>query len=129
MPRGGYREGAGGKPSWKHGKTKPVRVPISIANKVIEIARILDSMGAEDINSPELLDRIRRPKLLNLSGLPIRALKDGPAVYLSDLVAAGYEIDPPQLVRNLKQRSTLSSLKSQVGEAIERLKHLEDDGL
>lgn len=43
MPRGGKREGAGRKPAWKHQPTKPIKVPIALADDIIKIAKLLDS--------------------------------------------------------------------------------------
>lgn len=47
MTRGGHREKAGRKSSWKSGcryeKTKLIRVPIKLAEKLLEIAHKLDS--------------------------------------------------------------------------------------
>ncbi len=125
MTRGGRREGSGGKPAWKHGKTKPVRVPIALADKILEIARILDATELEEINLQDFLEQLKHPRLVDLSGITIRFVKDGPAVYLADLVKAGYEIKPTQLVRNLKPESSLASLKRQVDQGIEQLKRLE----
>ena len=42
MPRGGKRPGAGVKPTWKHGKTKTIRVPVALAEQILEFARKLD---------------------------------------------------------------------------------------
>ncbi|MGK7898276.1 MAG: hypothetical protein AB4372_32845, partial [Xenococcus sp. (in: cyanobacteria)] len=42
MGRGGYREGAGGKPKWIHGKTKTIRVPEVLADKILELSHMLD---------------------------------------------------------------------------------------
>lgn len=127
MARGGYREGAGGKPKWSYGKTKPVRVPVALAEIVLEIARVLDGKELEEIESKDFIEHIEHPKLIDLSGITVRFVKDGPAVYLSDLVRAGYEVKPSQLIRNLKPESSLSSLKRQVDEAVEQLKQLEDE--
>lgn len=48
MPRGGYRVGAGGKSTWKHGKTMTIRVPKALVNEVKEITKRLDD--SENIN-------------------------------------------------------------------------------
>ena len=39
MPRGGRREGAGGRFKWNHGKTKTIRVPIELADEILEYAQ------------------------------------------------------------------------------------------
>ncbi len=53
MPRGGYREKAGRKSTWKSGcsfsETKLIRVPTKIADKVLEFAHKLDSEGVIDL--------------------------------------------------------------------------------
>lgn len=41
--RGGYRPGSGNKYKWRHGETKPVRIPITIADEVVELAKAIDS--------------------------------------------------------------------------------------
>lgn len=43
MTRGGNREGAGRKFKWKSGETRTIRVPIAIADTVLQIAQALDS--------------------------------------------------------------------------------------
>ena len=91
MPRGGKRPGAGGKPTWKHGRTKPVRVPIVLSERVLEIARILDEEGA-----------LSNQRVIDLSGVSIRQSRLGPTVLLADLLRVGYEIRPEMLVRRLK---------------------------
>ena len=42
MPRGGARENSGRKPKWNLGETKAIRVPVAIADTILEIARRLD---------------------------------------------------------------------------------------
>ena len=95
MPRGGYREGSGGKPSWKHGKTKPVRVPIALEDKILEIARILDEGGSPSTS-----------KVLDLTGIAVMRSESGPVVRLADLVRAGYSIKPERLARSLMLSET-----------------------
>ena len=99
--RGGKREGSGGKPTWRYGKTKPVRVPVALAEKILEIARVLDEEGLE---SP-----VTSSKVIDLTGIAIYSSKDGAMVRLMDLLRAGYEIQPERLVRNLKLKPSLSS--------------------
>lgn len=40
---GGYRLGSGQKPKWRCGKTKPLRIPVSLHEQVIAFAQLLDS--------------------------------------------------------------------------------------
>lgn len=97
MPRGGYRVGAGSKPTWNCGKTKTIRVPELLADRVLEISRLLDegqSLGSETTS-----------KVVDLSGVVILHTTNGPVVRLVDLLRAGYEIRPERLVRSLKLKA------------------------
>jgi hypothetical protein len=49
--RGGVRPGAGRPYKWKHGKTKPIRVPEAIAAEVLAYARELDDRGGSPRSS------------------------------------------------------------------------------
>jgi hypothetical protein len=40
--RGGARPGAGGGARWKHGRTKLVRLPVALLDKIMEVARYMD---------------------------------------------------------------------------------------
>jgi hypothetical protein len=40
--RGGARPGAGGGCRWKHGRTKLVRLPVALVDKILEVARYMD---------------------------------------------------------------------------------------
>ena len=40
--RGGARPGAGGVCRWKHGRTKLVRLPVALLDKILEVARYMD---------------------------------------------------------------------------------------
>ncbi len=89
--RGGRREGAGGKPSWNHGKTKPIRVPIDLADRIIEIARVLDCEGVPLSMAPS--------RVVDLSGISVRQSRDGAVIRLSDLADAGYQLKPDGLMQ------------------------------
>jgi hypothetical protein len=39
---GGARPGAGGGGHWKHGRTKLVRLPVALVDKILEVARYMD---------------------------------------------------------------------------------------
>jgi O-acetyl-ADP-ribose deacetylase (regulator of RNase III) len=54
MSRGGCRSGAGAKPKWKHSETKTIRVPIAIADQVLEIAKMIDQGSRENALEPNL---------------------------------------------------------------------------
>lgn len=110
MARGGKREGAGGRPSWKNGRTKPVRVPIALADKILEIARVLDEEGAEEA--------VTGSKVIDLTGVAIYSSKDGPTVRLIDLVRAGYEIQPERLAKSLMGRFSKVTLLNEIDEIL-----------
>lgn len=110
MARGGKREGAGGRPSWRNGKTKPVRVPVALADKILEIARVLDEEGSEEV--------VTASKVLDLTGIAIYSSKDGPVVRLIDLIRAGYEIQPERLARNLKAQVSKVTLLTEIDEIL-----------
>lgn len=99
MARGGRREGSGGKPSWNNGRTKPVRVPIALADRILEIARVLDDEG-----DPGSLS-----KVIDLTGVAIRHSPQGPVVRLSDLLRVGYRIKPERLARSLRALPSINS--------------------
>src|SRR4028118_1247516 len=40
--RGGARPGAGGGGRWKHGRTKLVRLPVALVDKILKVARYMD---------------------------------------------------------------------------------------
>lgn len=95
MPRGGRRDGAGGKHKWIHGETKVIRVPIQLADRILEIARMLDE-GVP-------LDIVTGSKTLDLSGISIHQAQNGAMVYLKDLLKANYKIRPIALVDKLRK--------------------------
>jgi hypothetical protein len=86
MPRGGKREGAGGKPTWKNGKTKTIRVPIVLAEEILKIARELDEKGT--------IERDTESKLIDLSEITVPEIRGKRFVFLSDLLRVGYELHP-----------------------------------
>jgi hypothetical protein len=96
MPRGGHREGAGGKHKWVHGETKVIRVPVALADQVLAIAKILDEGRS--------LEDVTPSKTIDLSGVSVKYLKDGPVVHLRDLLRAGYKIRPIALVDRLRKQ-------------------------
>lgn len=131
MPRGGYRPGSGGKPTWSHGKTKVIRVPESLAEKLLEVARLLDAgISLAEVTGSKN-EPVTESKVIDLSGISIRAFRDGPGIYLADLLALGYEIRPRKLAQTVKVKSSqakherVQSLKHEVDAAIEQLNLLE----
>jgi len=113
MPRGGYREGAGNKPTWKHGKTKTVRVPEALAEKILGIAKVLDDTEPLDLQDSSY---ISESKVVDLTGVAIHAHTHGAFVYLADLIRIGYTIKPERLVRNLKAIKPVDNLLERIYE-------------
>lgn len=97
MPRGGLRQGAGGVPTWKTGKTKTIRVPIALADEILSIARALDRGEKISLQSKVTSEPVTESKVLDLSRISIRQVNGVIAVYLEDLVKAGYELKPKSL--------------------------------
>ena len=94
MTRGGAREGAGSQSVWKSGKTKVIRVPETLADRVLEYARALD----ENNDSLDLVpEPVTQSKVVNLSGISIQIHNGKLVVYLEDLAKAGFEILPTSL--------------------------------
>jgi hypothetical protein len=89
MPRGGVREGAGGRFKWKHGKTKTIRVPEELVEQILDYAQKLDD-GV-------IIEHETQSKVLDLSGVSIRVCNGKSAVYLEDVAKVGYEILPERL--------------------------------
>lgn len=54
MPRGGARPNSGPQPHWKHGKTKTIRVPIVLADRLLELARELDEVGENEFDTSSI---------------------------------------------------------------------------
>lgn len=94
MPRGGYREGAGGKSKWKHGKTKVIRVPEVLADQVLNYARELDEGKIVTRNVKQITPML---KIIDLSGVSITSISGQMGVRLADLIKKGYKILPDHL--------------------------------
>lgn len=80
---------------WIHGETHQITVPIALSDQILAIARILDR--------GESLEDFIQSKKINLSGVSIRYFKGGAAVYLKDLLNAGYKIRPISLVDKIRK--------------------------
>lgn len=98
MPRGGRRDGAGSKSKWRHGSTKPIRVPVALADQVLDFARALDQ-GA--INFPAQV------YVIDMSGLPIGSVNQKRFVCLQDLMSKGYEIVPLSLAQQVRSEMNI----------------------
>jgi len=90
MPRGGARPGSGSKPKWIHGKTKTIRVPEALADRVLELAQMLDE--------GKRVDDVTKSKYVDLSEVRLYRVNDKPAVFLADLLNTGFTIRPLDLV-------------------------------
>ena len=90
MPRGGYRKGAGGKPKWKHGKTKVIRVPEVLADRIVKYAKDLDTGKVVKQESKVI-------EVIDLSNISLISVSGQMGIRLSDLVKKGYEIRPKRL--------------------------------
>jgi hypothetical protein len=97
MPRGGKREGSGPKSNWKNGKTKTMRVPISLADDILNIARRLD--GQQAVESSGFTQSI------DLSSINIPTIRGKSFVFLEDLMKLGYEIEPLDLAAEVRKQS------------------------
>ena len=63
--RGGIRPGAGNPYKWKHRETKPVRLPIVLIPKILEIARLIDGQEYIDRVEHEFDDEEGKPEYYN----------------------------------------------------------------
>ncbi|MEM6614111.1 MAG: hypothetical protein AAF652_18045 [Cyanobacteria bacterium P01_C01_bin.72] len=100
MPRGGYREGAGGKSTWRHGKTKVIRVPEALSEQILEYARTLDQ------NPDSICDRE-----IDLSGVNLQRANNEYSIKLSSLINLGYIIKPNSLGDTVLQDIYRKSMK------------------
>lgn len=92
MTRGGKREGAGAKPTWNHGKTKTIRVPIALADEILAVARKLD-----DNRFLENVTDSKDTQIIDLTGVPLKVISGEVAVMLSGLVNKGYRLYPDKI--------------------------------
>jgi hypothetical protein len=104
MPRGGAREGAGGLSTWKHGKTKTIRVPEVLAEKVLAIARLLDAnpLSYEPVTGSNIA--VTGSNVIDLSGVQVTQVNGEIAVKLEDLVGIGFALQPRSLAEMVDAR-------------------------
>lgn len=124
MSKGGKREGSGGKSSWNNAKTKVIRVPEVLADRILEIARLLDSELSFETVTPSKNEPVTDSKVIDLSGISVKAFPNGSGVYLVDLVKAGYILKPDVLARLVEKRinsESAFSLKRQISDEIDRI--------
>ena len=112
MPRGGKREGAGAKFKWKHGKTKTIRVPVELADQLLELAKKLDEgetvVSQSEIEETANIDYDTESKVIDLTGVSLVSVSGQVGVRLSDLMLKGYQIEPLRLA-DLVRRSLLKT--------------------
>jgi hypothetical protein len=99
MPRGGYREGSGGKPKWIHGKTKTIRVPEALADRLLELARRMDE------GYP--VGDYTKAKYVDLSGVSVKNVRGKAAVFIEDLLKADFKVRPIKLVDMVRRQIDL----------------------
>ena len=63
--RGGIRPGAGNPYKWKHRETKPLRLPIVLIPKILEIAQLVDGQECIDHVEHESDDEEGKPEYYN----------------------------------------------------------------
>jgi hypothetical protein len=101
MPRGGKREGAGSKPKWKHGKTRTIRVPVELADQILELAKKLDQGEAlvcrSEIQEIAKIDYDTESKVIDLTGVSLISISGQMGVKLKDLILRGYHFKPDRL--------------------------------
>lgn len=103
MPRGGQREGAGGISTWNHGKTKTIRVPIALAEQLLEMAREMDNGEKLTLNQ-KVIEPVTESKVVDLSGVRLTHLNGEIAIRLEDLVKLGYQLHPASLAQMVEAR-------------------------
>ncbi len=118
MTRGGVRLNSGAKGKWKHGKTKSIRVPEALAERILEYARNLDENAIienETESKTDLnlgLDSVAESKVLDLSGISVATLKDRTFVFLDNLLRCGYVLKPDALNDRVLTEIYKNSLKA-----------------
>ena len=96
MARGGKREGSGGKFKWIHGKTKIVRIPEVLADRILDVAQMIDE--------GKTVDDVTQSKYIDLSGITVRSFGGNQGVLIEDLLKAGYKVRPFELLNSVRKR-------------------------
>jgi hypothetical protein len=118
MARGGIRSNSGAKGKWKHGKTKSIRVPVALAEQILEYARnldesaIIESETESKTNYTPISDSVTESKVLDLSGISLGKLKERTFVFLDNLLKSGYVLLPDTLNDQVLTEIYKNSLKA-----------------
>ena len=102
MPKGGVRKNAGARSKWKQGKTKMIRVPEVLADKILQYAHDLDEGAiidteAESKNNYNLVcesESKSESKILDLSKVSVGTLNSRTFVFLDNLIKSGFLLKP-----------------------------------
>jgi len=89
--------------TWKQGRTKTIRIPISLADRLIEVARAMDE-GNEVVINLSTIEPVTESKVIDLSGVRVTHLNGEIAIRLEDLVKLGYELRPLSLAQMVEAR-------------------------
>jgi hypothetical protein len=117
--RGGARPGAGGGCRWKHGRTKSVRLPVALLDKILEVARYMDQNDgnlppsapvvitsghlSESLSGEELKEFLAKKKARKLAS---KVMCGDERVLVSDKTFAAFDIfdlPPAQKARSSSQ--------------------------
>ena len=115
MPRGGRRDGAGRKSTWVSGckfeDTKLIRVPVAIADRLLEIAHKLDSgmvIGLETESLREELESLKRQVNSQSEARQLELIDNISKHYsLDDLIQKGKDIISDESLVRSKDKSSV----------------------
>lgn len=110
MSRGGVRQGAGKKSSWKSGcrfeQTKLIRVPIAISSQLLEIAHWLDEGGQ--------IEKVTKPKQCELPSILDSVISDKTPPKLFNETEFAREININRSTLKNRKKRFLSGLESEL---------------
>ncbi len=109
MPRGGRRSTTW-KPTWKHGKTRTIRVPIVLADSILNLARILDE-GKEVPKNCLVTDKVEREDSLDTdnNNKLIKELNPFDASAAIDALITAISMKQIAISKELKKRSKVDT--------------------
>lgn len=118
MGRGGARLGAGAKSKWNSNKTKTIRVPEILVDKILKYAIKLDKNEIiENVSESNVVPGNPGTEFsvtnntLNLSKISIHRSNGKSFIFIEDLIKAGYEIQPSKLAVTVLDEIYKSQLK------------------